>query len=239
MNLFFKMLILIFFLWFLYLSYLAYPIYQAFSLSNSLIAHTVAFEQHPSNPTKQILVAGDSSAVGLGASNPKETIAGRIGQQFPDWDITNLGVSGANLKDLLHVLRRQDKKHYDLIVLQIGGNDITHFTPYETIRSELAKVISLSSKLSSKTIILTAGNIGSAPVFNWPLSAIITDRTLNVREIFIDEVAKNKTISYVDLFKDSKDDPFVKYPKKYYAQDLFHLTGDGYGVWYLDVQKLL
>jgi lysophospholipase L1-like esterase len=81
--------------------------------------------------------------------------------------------------------------------------------------------------------------MGAAPVFHWPLSDIITDRTLNVRAIFIEEVAKNKSVSYVDLFKNPKDDPFVKYPEKFYAQDKFHLTGDGYGVWYLDVQKKL
>ncbi len=233
------MLILTFFIWVLFLGYLAYPIYQAFSLSKSMIANTIPFEQHPMNPIKRVLVAGDSAAVGLGATNPKETVSGRIGQQFSNWDITNLGVSGARLKDLLHVLQQQPEKHYDLIVLQIGGNDITHFTPYETIRSELAKVISLSSKLSPKTIILTAGNIGTAPIFRWPLSTIMTGRTLNVRSIFIDEVAKNKAVSYVDLFKDCKDDPFFKYPEKHYAQDKFHLTSDGYGVWYIDVQKKL
>ena len=237
MNIFLKIILPIFFILFLYACYVIYPIYQAMNLST--MDHTPPFEQHPQNPNKSILVAGDSIAVGIGAIDPKESIAGRLGQQFPNADIINLGVSGARLKDLLSVLHKQNKKQYDLIVLQIGGNDITHFTPYNTIRSELAEVISLSNEMSPKTIILTSGNIGSAPMFHWPLSAILTDRTLKVRAIFIEEIAKNRAVSYIDLFKDPKDDPLAKNTKKYYAQDRFHLSGDGYGIWYLSIQKLL
>lgn len=235
----YKIILCIIFILFLYTCYLLYPIYQAMNVSNIMMVNTTPFEQHPSNPNKYILVAGDSIAVGIGAVDPKESIAGRLGSQFPNADITNLGMSGAKLKDLLVVLHKQNTKHYDLVILQIGANDITHFTPYHTIRMELAEVIALSNELSSKTIILTAGNIGNAPVFHWPLSTIITDRTVNVRAIFIDETEKNKAVSYIDLFKNRKDDPLVKNFKKYYSSDLFHLSGDGYGIWYFYIQKEL
>ena len=204
-----------------------------------MMGNTVSFEQHPPNPDKSILVAGDSIAVGIGAKNPRESIAGRLGHQFPNVDITNLGLNGAKLQDLLQILRNHNNKHYDLIVLQIGANDITHFTSYSTIKSELSEILSLSNKLSSKVIILTSGNIGNAPVFHWPLSTIITGRTLNVRQIFMEEAAKNKAVTYIDLFKNRKDDPLAKNINKYYAPDFFHLSGDGYGIWYLQIQKVL
>ena len=227
------------FILFLYACYILYPIYQAINVSALMIDNTTAFEQHPSNPNKYILVAGDSNAVGVGADDPRESIAGRLGSQFPNADITNLGLSGAKLKDLLVVLKNQNKKHYDLIVLHIGGNDITHFTAYDTIRMELAEVISLSNELSPKTILLTAGNIGNAPVFYWPLSAIIANRTLSVRKIFIDETTKNKAVSYTDLFKNREDDELVKNIKKNYAPDMFHLSGAGYEIWYHSIKKEL
>ncbi len=239
MKILFKIILACIFILTFYSFYLFYPLYQAVNASNKMLVNTFAFEQHPSNPSKYILVAGDSIAVGIGAVDPKESIAGRLGNQFPNADITNLGKSGAKLKDLLLVLKEQNLQHYDLIMLQIGGNDITHFTPYYTIKSELAEVISLSNKLSPKTIILTAGNIGNAPVFHWPLTAIIQDRSLNVRAIFIEETSKNKTVSYIDLFKSRKDDPLLKNIKKNYSSDQFHLSGDGYGIWYSSIQKEL
>jgi lysophospholipase L1-like esterase len=221
-----------------YLLFLIYPIYRAIHISEKIIAATVPYEQHPLHPNKFILVAGDSTATGVGAIDNKESIAGRLGKQFPDADITNLGVSGARLKDLLTLLQKQTQ-HYDLIVLQIGGNDIVHLTSYQEIRQQLAQIIALSQNLSSKTIVLTAGNIGRARTFRWPLSAIITARTLHVRDIFIEEIAKYPTVYYVDLFKNPQEDPFEKDLKTYYAPDSFHLTGAGYGAWYSALQKYL
>lgn len=222
----------------LYAGYLFYPLYQAMNISNKMIDSTIPFQQHPMSPTKNFLVAGDSIAVGIGAEDPKESIAGRLGHQFPNADITNLGMSGAKLEDLLLILQQQNK-HYDLILLLIGGNDITHFTPYNIIRDELAEVISRSLELSPKIIILTAGNIGNAPAFHWPLSTLITDRTSHVREIFMDEISKNKSVTYMDLFKKNAEDPLLQNVRQYYSKDGFHLSGDGYGIWYLSIQKQL
>ncbi len=87
---------------------------------------------------------------------------------------------------------------------------------------------------SAQTHYTYCRNMGNAPVFHWPLSTIITDRTLKVRE-----TAKNKVVSYIDLFKNRKDDPSVKNFKKYYSPDMFHLSGDGYGIWYFYLQKEL
>ena len=94
-------------------------------------------------------------------------------------------MSGAKLEDLLQVLKEQKNKKYDLIVLQIGANDITHFTSYDMIRNELSQILSLTQGISSKIILLTSGDVGRARVFRWPLSTLFTSRTLNVREIFI------------------------------------------------------
>jgi lysophospholipase L1-like esterase len=224
---------------FLYLIYLSYPIYNSINISQKLISEAIPYVQHPNKPDTFILVAGDSTAVGVGSTDNRETIAGRLGQQFPKADITNLGISGARLKDLILTLEQQKNKHYDLIVLQIGANDITHFTPYDTIESQLEEVLYLSNQLSPKIILLTSGDVGAARVFRWPLSVILSLRTRHVRDIFMNESSKNASVSYIDLFRDPKDDPFEKDLKRYYAPDSFHLTGAGYGVWYSSIQKKL
>jgi lysophospholipase L1-like esterase len=234
-----KIMFLIFFGLALYILFLGFPIYLSINISEKIIANTIPFEQHPENPDRYILVAGDSTAVGVGALENTKSIAGRLGTQFPNADITNIGVSGARLKDLLLVLNSKNMKQYDLIVLQIGANDITHFTPYDVVKDEISEILLLASEHSSKTLLLTAGDIGRARVFHWPLSSIITSRTQNVRDIFLEVAAKYKNTSYVDLYLPKEDDPFEKDLKRYYSPDSFHLTGDGYGVWYFFLEKHL
>ena len=219
-----------------YSAYLFFSIYQTMKIAEKLVANTRPYEQHPQNPDKYILVAGDSTALGVGALNMHESTAGRFGEQFPNADITNLGMNGAMLKDLLITLQNQKNEHYDLIVLQIGANDITHLTSYDAIQEELSKILFLSNKISPKTILLTSGNIGAAPVFHWPLSTYLTARTLNVRNIFKDEASKFKSVFYIDLYKDTKDDPFIKDPERHYAPDSFHLSGDGYEIWFKEIK---
>ena len=224
-----------------YSLFVAYPIYRAIKISEQMIARVKPYEQHPLVPKQTILVTGDSTAVGVGALDNQESIAGRLGQQFPQADITNLGVSGARLKDLIPILKSQKEsfKTYDLLMIQIGANDITHFTPYATIHEQLLEVIALAEQLSKKTLILTCGNMGGARVFRWPLSFIMRERTLKVRTLFQQVISNRVKVFYIDLFKDKKNDPFEKDLKKYYAPDLFHLTGAGYGIWYLAVAKQL
>jgi lysophospholipase L1-like esterase len=224
-----------------YLLFLVYPIYHSTKVSKGLIASAVAYEQHPLHPMMHILVAGDSTAVGVGATDIHQTTAGRLGQQYPQADITNIGVSGYQLKDVMPLLQAQQKagQHYDLILLQIGANDVTRLTPKKTIASEVATIFALCNTMSPKTIVLTAGNMGLSQVFRWPLSTLMTNRSLVVRSIFITTAAEYSTIHYISLFEDKAHDPFEKDVLRYYAPDHFHLTNDGYGIWYGDIKKLL
>jgi lysophospholipase L1-like esterase len=125
------------------------------------------------------------------------------------------------------------------VLLQIGANDITGRTPYDEIRSTLKRVLAQADTLSTKVVVMTAGNVGLAPAFKWPLSSYMTHRTREVRKIFMEEVAKHPNASYVDLFKERKDEIFNTDIPRYYAPDLFHPSADGYGVWFEQLKKKL
>lgn len=219
--------------------YLLYPIYTATKKADKQLESNVVFEQHPVNPTMHILVVGDSSAAGVGALDPKESIAGRLGQHYPNADLVNAGFSGAKVKDLIGVLQKQKGKHYDLILIQIGGNDITHFVAVDDIKKDIEEVLTLANQLSDRTILLTSGDIGKIPIFHWPLNTIMTSRTKQVRQIFMDAIAKHKNMSYIDLFYLLKKDPKLKDFSPYYSPDSFHLSGAGYGVYYFYLERAL
>lgn len=220
-------------------AYFLYPIYRAIQISLGIQEKAVAYQQFPDNPTMKILVAGDSTGVGTGASSPEESIAGRIGKDFPNASLRNISENGITTEELREKLERLDNSMYDLIVIQIGANDVTKFTPKTKIAREIKLVLGYAETHASSVILLTAGNMGLSPVFKAPFSNYITARTLVVREIFQSEAAARPSVTYIDLFKEAEDDTFSKDIDKYYADDLFHPSSEGYGVWYQDIQSIL
>lgn len=182
-------------------------------------------EGHP-----QILIVGDSTAVGTGVTDPALSVAGRFGNDFPNASITNLAKNGAKIHDVVMTLRSLPQgRVYDLVVIQVGANDVIFFSKLK--EQPIEQMLELAKKVSSHVVWLTAGNIGLAPIFPWPISLIMTDRTRDLRELALSRTRLQKVI-YVDLFEEKGEDPFVKDVERYYAPDREHLSADGYGYWY-------
>lgn len=214
-------------------------IQNSIAISRPLIEKAVPYEQHSQNASIHILVAGDSIGVGVGAADNKDSIAGRLGKEFPDAKITNIAHSGDKIVDLETKLSEHSLTDYDLVFISIGGNDITHGTSFSVIRSSLERTLKRAEVLGKKVVVLTAGNVGVCPAFLWPFSEYITWRTREVRNIFTEEISKHQNTSYLDLFNERKDEPFNRDIPRYYAPDLFHPSGDGYGLWFEKLRPLL
>ncbi len=223
----------------IYSLYLAYCVHHAIQVSKTLVAKAIPYEQHPSNSKLHILVIGDSTAVGVGAKQSQDSIAGRIGTDYPDADITNISESGIKLAGLYAKIGQAQLNTYDLIVVQLGANDVTGFTPLPRVQETLSSLLKYLSPHTSHIVLLSAGNIGLSPVFKWPLHNYISARTQKVRKIFMEESARNTQVTYIDLFKARKDDEFTTNIQRYYAPDYFHPSSDGYAVWYIQVKNTL
>lgn len=220
-------------------AYFAYPIVRALRVSRDIEKDTVAYEQHSNQATMSILVVGDSTGVGTGSQTPQGSIAGRIGNDIPTADIVNHSENGLTLAELSAKLAALPEQHYDLMVIQIGANDVTGFTSKEDVLKHLSSILDYANAHASSTVLLTAGDIGSAPAFRAPLSWLITSRTLQVRDIFTEEAKHYSSVTYIDLYKTPENNVFNTDPKKFYARDGFHPSSEGYGVWYEDVKRAL
>lgn len=208
------------------------------SIGVGLADAAVKYEQHPANPTMRILTIGDSSVVGTGSTDPKLTVAGRLGADYPRADITNLGVNSTRTQELIERFKGIQDQKYDLIVIHTGGNDIVHFTSMAEIESSLNQVLDVAAVMSDSVIVLHGGNIGSSKLFPAPTRWLFTYRTKKVRDIFM-RVTAEKNVQYVDLFREGNADPFAVDPKKYYGADYFHPSADGYGDWYAGIKRFL
>ena len=84
--------------------------------------------------------------------------------------------------------------------------------------------------------LLSCGNVASALLFPRPLAFLWERRTLLVRDMFM-RAASKQGVTYFDLYRDKKTDPFFLEPYRYHASDLFHPSGEGYGLWYENFKK--
>jgi lysophospholipase L1-like esterase len=201
------------------------------------IETTENFQRHDSGAKKKILVIGDSTAVGIGSSDSKYSIAGRFGEEYKDYHIETIATRGYKLHQFIPFPRTINKK-YDLILIQLGANDILRRTSYNEVEAQLETILKEAHKRSDNVVILHSGNIGLSPMFKFPFDHYITHRTRKVRDIYLELCKKTDTV-YVDLFREKDKDLFSTDVKKYYAPDRLHLTDEGYGFWYSEVRKAM
>jgi len=199
-------------------------------ISAGLVENTIPFSRLVDGAAIQILVIGDSTAVGVGAEQPELSIAGRVAETFPDASVTNAGISGEKTHELADRLEVLPKK-YDVIMLHIGGNDVVRLTKLAELEASIARVLSLAQSKSDHVILTSTGSLGTAKLLPLGTRTLFEHRTRKVREIFI-RVAEEHGVPYADLFRERKDDPFAQNPRKYYAADMFHPNGEGYEDWY-------
>ena len=202
----------------------------------SLAEASAPFELRNKDAKRRVLVIGDSTGVGTGASDPADSIAGRIARDFPGTEIVNRARNGARVEDVLAQLADSGGGVYDVILLQIGGNDILRFTPLEELRAPIAEVLRTASGKARRVIFISTGNVGLAPAFFPPLSWVYTWRTRSVRALFM-EMARDQGVQYIDLFRERGQDLFLENPAMFYAPDLLHPSGEGYGIWYRELTR--
>ena len=204
----------------------------------ALSKQAVPFSRVDLESTQRILIIGDSTAVGTGAESPEVSIAGRVGQSFPDAEITNLGVNGVKTQELIERLEKIKDQRYQLIMVHIGGNDIVRFTNLAELTASIASVLDLATTLADNVTLTTTGNMGTAKLLPWASRGLYESRTRKVRTIF-KAASEKRGVLYVDLFREKPVDPFAMDPAKFYAADIFHPSGEGYEDWYKIIYRTL
>lgn len=187
----------------------------------------------------RILVLGDSTAYGTGAETPQGSTAGRLEILYPWSDITNISVNGLKIAGLLALMDMMDENEkFDIILVQIGANDIMRMTPMWDICSWIYEIITRLKPLGDTIILLHSGNIGEVPFFPFFLKPLMTARSSQVYRIY-QKIALEKQINYVDLIHSPIQQAFTKYPRRYYAGDFLHPSNDGYSLWMMEIEKFL
>jgi lysophospholipase L1-like esterase len=203
-----------------------------FGQSAELARRSEPFEQRPAGATRRLLIAGDSTAVGTGASSPAHSVAGLIGQQYPQLTIENRARDGALFADVTEQLLRPGR--FDVVLVQAGGNDVIRLRSIDDMRADIDQLLDAARQRADVVILMPAGNVGNAPFFFAPWSWWMTGRSREMHRLVASATARSKAI-HVNLFQEGDDDPFVRQPELN-ASDGLHPSDAGYRVWWQVLQ---
>jgi len=184
------------------------------------------YTRHLADASHRLLIVGDSTAVGLGAQSMEDSIAGRLARDFPLASIENRAELGARIACVLGQLREVDAG-YDAVLIAAGGNDILRRTPYDALRVALEAVINRAREVAPLVIVVNSGNVGGAPLFGWPLSVVLSRRSLQVRRIFALSCRRLRA-QFVNLTFVPRRDPFGRQRELYFAEDGLHPSSAAY-----------
>ena len=180
-----------------------------------------------------ILVIGDSTGYGTGANRSSETVVGRLGADFPSYAISNDSVNGrkiAGAKDAVKSLPVDS--HYDLIVFQIGANDMLAGVSAEETVGRMEDLLYAAKPYADKIVVLTSGNIGGVSRFSGEKAEKMRQISAEYDQSMQVLASEHQDVSFISLYDDPKDDPFVANPEIYTAIDGLHPTSAGYAIWY-------
>ena len=197
-------------------------------------ARAQRYARHLQNASHRLLVVGDSTAVGLGAHSIEDSLAGRLARDFPQASIENRAELGARIACVLKQLADVDAS-YDAVLIAAGGNDILRRTPYCELGVALEAVITRARQVAPLVIVVNSGNVGGAPLFGWPLSIVLSRRSLQVRRIFA-QTCRRMRAQFVNLTFVPRRDPFGRQRERYFAEDGLHPSSAAYQYCY-DILK--
>ena len=178
------------------------------STAAQLARDSEPFQHNPPNATLRLLIVGDSTGVGTGASAPQASLAGLLAQAFPRIRIDNRARDGATFEGVVQQLQA-DSARYDAVLIQAGGNDVIRLRGDDAVRADIDRATARAAARADRVWLMPAGNVGNAPFFFPPLSSLMTSRAERLHG-FIQAAAKRHGAVYVNLIQAPGNDPFVE-----------------------------
>lgn len=198
--------------------------------ARALVERSEALQRVPADPAQRLLIVGDSTAVGTGATSPQTSLAGLLAQAWPRLEIENRAENGAKLADVGEQLEAATGR-YDLVLVQAGGNDVIRLRSQSAMRRDIERVAELARARSAQVLIMPAGNVGSAPLFLAPVSWYMTARSRTLHGLVREAAARHQAV-YINRFQERDQDPFAMQPDLMYSADGLHPSDAGYRNWF-------
>ena len=216
----------------------AWAALQAFRLlrAQHRRVETAAFSHGHAGPGRRFLIVGDSTGVGIGSFDSRSTVAGRLAAAFPGTVIVNHARDGARSSDIPAQIEASTG-HFDLTLVFAGGNDVIRLSSYEAVLLAAEYTLDVASSRSDHVAVVPPADVGTAPLWVWPLDIVFSRRAEMVRRAWQYAMRERTNVHLVDLRMPRERDPFRIAPRRYYSPDGIHPSADGYALWFAQITR--
>ncbi len=180
-----------------------------------------------------VIVLGDSSAAGMGAEHPHETVGGIVASGVAALTgrpvrLTNRAVVGAESSDLERQLAcaLEEVAHPGVVLVLVGANDVTHRIERSAAVRSLEQVVRRSRALGCEVVVGTCPDLGTIVPIRQPLRWLLQrwSRDLAAAQTVAVVEAGGRTVSLGDLIGPE----FASFPHELFSKDGFHPSAAGY-----------
>jgi len=198
------------------------------------------FERRLSARRATVLILGDSTGVGVGATLPEESIAGLLAADYPDADIVNIAVSGTRVADAIAQVREclEAGLRFDLALLHVGGNDVVVDTPLQQLTADCDTLLEELARVAIRTVWLGPPDLGLAPLFPRAYAWVMASRSRVASRVFSAAAARHGVV-FVDFSAPSHVAYFRKKRRQHFAVDGFHPNSASYKYGYATARQML
>ena len=184
------------------------------------------------NDPVRMTVAGDSLALGIGASDSSRGFAfdlfERIRALRPQSEVTNLAIGGATASDVVRLeIPRIRATQASLIVVEIGANDVVRRHSAATFARDFRTLLDgiRRSAPHARLVLFNVPDISVSPIFEASAKAPLHRLALAYNAI-VTAQGRRMGAPVVDLFAFSKRASAD--PARYFSADQFHPSDEGH-----------
>jgi acyl-CoA thioesterase I len=184
--------------------------------------------------TLHYLVLGDSTAVAEGGSYEQgiavET-AGHLARGGRGVELTNVAVSGARVHDVLtEQLPRADPAHADIVLLDVGANDVTHLTRSGAVARDFERIVNtlLQANCKMKIVVTGSPDMSTPPRIPRLLRGLAGVRSRAINRLAKDLVKRHE-LTFAPIAE--RTGPLFARDRTLFSADRFHPNDRGYALW--------
>ncbi|MFL6139423.1 MAG: SGNH/GDSL hydrolase family protein [Frankiaceae bacterium] len=182
------------------------------------------------SPPLHLVMAGDSTAAGVGVTDPAETVGARLASDLAgEWRVTlsSVAVSGSRASDLGPQVSRALLLRPDVAVVLIGANDVTHATPLREMAGQLSTAVTRLREAGVAVVVGTCPYMG-ARAFLPPLRQLAAwqgRRLAHASAVAVHE-SDGSVVAIGELCG-----PLFRSDPLTLSADAFHPSAEGYRHW--------
>lgn len=185
------------------------------------------------------IAAGDSNALGLGASRVENTFTYKIGESLgKNYRVIYKDVAedGAKTRDVINKqLPQIIAFNPDIVVISIGGNDLTHVRPESRIIDNYETIINeIKNKTSAKLYITDIPNFMGTELLPMWYREVIDMRSKRINPKIL--AMKGDRVVVIDAYNKWYE---IENVEETYAADEFHTNDKGHQFWANTVLELI